>query len=753
MSPDKQRRTFISYSRINKDFALTLAKELKASGFNIWFDQLDIPTGSRWDDEIEQALEECEIFMVILTPASSKSDNVKDEIGFAIDTNKRILPILLENAKVPLRLRRFQYVDFTKKDYDEGIESAKRLLRRLIEEPTIPRDQVQSATQKKKPEAEREVKKKAEDEKKPAADHVAAQKAEADRMAKQKAEDERLAKAKAETERKEKEEAEKLAAQKAEADRKVKEKAEADRIAREKQAAERLAAQKTEEERKAREAEKIAPSPEPISIPEKNNRAPLIIGAVVVGVIVLGFAVVAVVNTLRKEIPVTAATEENPPAAAQLGEDPAEEPTVQQEASPAATPTIRPATPTPEAQASSADPEGDALEESFDDDSNGWYTGTDITGSKSIEDGNYVWDVALDYDTDAWQFFNKDLSVTDFDLSVDAKRVGGTPSDLCYGLVFRSTQKDLSGIVSGGTGNYYEFEVCDDQTYLITYYDGDEWNYWRDWTDHNGIRPNDWNTLEVKVAGTDFEYYINGSKVAEFSDSNIASGNVGLSVYSYNETQGQVLFDNFTLTPHGSSEASSTAPEATSEHQSGDLLYETTFDDFDDWDTDTKGDQSEYINETGPDGLYVNVPDPDDFWFAYYDLGEGMNDVRLEADIELVGGSNFTYISLVCRSSEKGEYIFSLDTGGFWEIGKYDFENDSYEQLGYGGSVHILVAKNPNHITAICNNDELTMFINDNEIASVQDSEHTEGDIGIGVDTFDYPLAEVMFYNLEVYVP
>jgi hypothetical protein len=141
MSPQKQRRTFISYSRSNKEFALELALELRASGFDVWLDILDIPTGSRWDDEVEQALEACEIFMVILTPASSKSDNVKDEIGYAIDTGKRILPILLENAKVPLRLRRFQYVDFTRKSYDEGVEGAKQLLRRLIEEPTVPRDQ------------------------------------------------------------------------------------------------------------------------------------------------------------------------------------------------------------------------------------------------------------------------------------------------------------------------------------------------------------------------------------------------------------------------------------------------------------------------------------------------------------------------------------------------------------------------------------------------------------------------------------
>jgi hypothetical protein len=150
MSPQKHRRTFISYSRINKEFALKLALELRSSGFDIWLDQLDIPTGSRWDDEVEQALEDCEIFMVILTPASSTSSNVKDEIGYAIDTGKRILPILLEDAKVPLRLRRFQYVDFTEKNYDEGVESAKKLLRKLIDEPTGPVEQFPGVLQAQK---------------------------------------------------------------------------------------------------------------------------------------------------------------------------------------------------------------------------------------------------------------------------------------------------------------------------------------------------------------------------------------------------------------------------------------------------------------------------------------------------------------------------------------------------------------------------------------------------------------------------
>jgi tetratricopeptide (TPR) repeat protein len=138
MAADKQRRAFISYSRTNKEFATKLTKGLRSAGYPVWFDLFDIPTGSRWDDEVEKALRECSIFMIILTPASIASENVKDEIGYAIDHGKRILPILLEQCEVPLRLRRFQYVDFTAKNFEEGLESAKELLGDLVDEASVP---------------------------------------------------------------------------------------------------------------------------------------------------------------------------------------------------------------------------------------------------------------------------------------------------------------------------------------------------------------------------------------------------------------------------------------------------------------------------------------------------------------------------------------------------------------------------------------------------------------------------------------
>lgn len=132
MESNKPLQTFISYSRINQQFAIKLACELKSAGFSVWLDQFDIPTGARWDDEIEKALHECEIFLFIMTPASVESENAKDEVGYAIDHGKSILPVLLEECDIPLRLRRLQYVDFTQKSFNEGIKSAKELLARFV---------------------------------------------------------------------------------------------------------------------------------------------------------------------------------------------------------------------------------------------------------------------------------------------------------------------------------------------------------------------------------------------------------------------------------------------------------------------------------------------------------------------------------------------------------------------------------------------------------------------------------------------
>lgn len=125
MSP----QIFISYSHKDSEFATQLAKDLERSGYDAWLDRTDIRTGSRWDDEIVKGLNSSQVFLVILSDAATSSQNVKDEIGYAIDHGKQIVPLLLEPCEIPFRLRRIQYVDFTSTRYKEGIKSVLEILR------------------------------------------------------------------------------------------------------------------------------------------------------------------------------------------------------------------------------------------------------------------------------------------------------------------------------------------------------------------------------------------------------------------------------------------------------------------------------------------------------------------------------------------------------------------------------------------------------------------------------------------------
>ena len=115
-----QALAFCSYSRADAAFALRLAEDLKTAGANVWLDQIDIEPGTPWDRAVEQALAAASRILVILSPSSVSSDNVSDELSFALSKRKRIIPVLYLECEVPFRLARLQHIDFTH-DYDRGL--------------------------------------------------------------------------------------------------------------------------------------------------------------------------------------------------------------------------------------------------------------------------------------------------------------------------------------------------------------------------------------------------------------------------------------------------------------------------------------------------------------------------------------------------------------------------------------------------------------------------------------------------------
>jgi hypothetical protein len=117
---DQGHRYFFSYSRDDSEFVLKLAEDMRKQGLNLWIDQLDIRSGERWDESVERALKTCSAFLVVLSPKSVASRNVMDEVSFAIDNGKEVLPILHRRCDVPFRISRLQHIDFTQ-DYDQAL--------------------------------------------------------------------------------------------------------------------------------------------------------------------------------------------------------------------------------------------------------------------------------------------------------------------------------------------------------------------------------------------------------------------------------------------------------------------------------------------------------------------------------------------------------------------------------------------------------------------------------------------------------
>ena len=122
-----QARYVFSYAREDSTFVLKLAQELRAAGVDLWLDQLDIIGGQRWDRAVENALQTCGGVIAVLSPHSVASDNVMDEVSYALEEGKQLVPILLQPCDVSFRLRRVQYIDFTV-GYDAAFASLLRAL-------------------------------------------------------------------------------------------------------------------------------------------------------------------------------------------------------------------------------------------------------------------------------------------------------------------------------------------------------------------------------------------------------------------------------------------------------------------------------------------------------------------------------------------------------------------------------------------------------------------------------------------------
>ena len=89
-----ETKVFISYSRKDKDFVVKLHQALVSQGLETWVDWEGIPLTADWWEEIEAGIDGADAFVFVISPDSLTSKVCNDEIEAAMESNKRLVPIL-----------------------------------------------------------------------------------------------------------------------------------------------------------------------------------------------------------------------------------------------------------------------------------------------------------------------------------------------------------------------------------------------------------------------------------------------------------------------------------------------------------------------------------------------------------------------------------------------------------------------------------------------------------------------------------
>jgi WD40 repeat protein len=120
---------FVSYSRRDSEFVQRLADSVSGRGKELWLDTEGIADAEVFPQAIRSAIEQSDAFLFVITPASVESAYCENEVEYARELQKRIVPVLRERVpdpQLPAEIRDRNWIPFT--DADEFDASLERLL-------------------------------------------------------------------------------------------------------------------------------------------------------------------------------------------------------------------------------------------------------------------------------------------------------------------------------------------------------------------------------------------------------------------------------------------------------------------------------------------------------------------------------------------------------------------------------------------------------------------------------------------------
>jgi hypothetical protein len=183
-------------------------------------------------------------------------------------------------------------------------------------------------------------------------------------------------------------------------------------------------------------------------------------------------------------------------------------------------------------------------------------------------------------------------------------------------------------------------------------------------------------------------------------------------------------------------------------------LFQDEFDNPDSgWGADRRGEF-----ERGYEGgqYFVELYEPN--WFAWAYPGVEADEVSVEVDSYLASGSQDGHFGALCRHADADNfYYFAISADGYYgifrRVGGGDLEVLTGDGSGMSPASAIRTGGRTNHVVAVCQGDELSLYVNGELLETVTDDTHKRGDVGLGAGAGPEGNTRVQFDNFLVSRP
>lgn len=95
---------FFSYSHKDSERVYPLLEQMVRDGYRVWYDDGNHP-GDDWLENIGQHLNNCHLCLAMMSQNSEESHNCKKEVSFAVQCNKKLMAVMLEEFAMTIGMR------------------------------------------------------------------------------------------------------------------------------------------------------------------------------------------------------------------------------------------------------------------------------------------------------------------------------------------------------------------------------------------------------------------------------------------------------------------------------------------------------------------------------------------------------------------------------------------------------------------------------------------------------------------------